>query len=157
MPVFGVTEPCSLVEVYRRFRDELLSHYIARQPRRQPHLYSAPWEPQMSHINYQLNNIVDQSDCSDLKSSWSLTSRTLGSWVRISVDVCPRFCVVLIRASTVEVLRKAECPCKQVSGSEVDSELKQNWGRNLQQQKTTGNLLPGDLLLCITAISIGSY
>jgi hypothetical protein len=74
MAVFWTVAPCSLVEVYQRFRgpcclqhqgDEatqssddggskdlqnvgkLLPDYTALQPRRQPSSYSPPWEPQI--------------------------------------------------------------------------------------------------------------
>jgi hypothetical protein len=61
MAVFWVVL-CSLVEVYQRFRGpcclrhqgddlwnvgKLLPDYMALQPRRQPSLYSPPWEPQI--------------------------------------------------------------------------------------------------------------
>jgi hypothetical protein len=36
MAVFWVVAPCSLVEVYRRFRGACCFHYTALQPRRQP-------------------------------------------------------------------------------------------------------------------------
>jgi hypothetical protein len=73
MAVFWVVAPCSLVEVYRRFRlfaasiiraialdggskhiwnvGKLLPDYTEQQPRRQPSSYSPPWEPEISHIN----------------------------------------------------------------------------------------------------------
>jgi hypothetical protein len=64
--VFWVVAPCSLVEVYQRFRGpccthrpddggskdfwnvgKLLPDYSALQPRRQPSSYLPPWEPQI--------------------------------------------------------------------------------------------------------------
>jgi hypothetical protein len=67
MAVFWVMAQCSLVDVYRRFRDtcclhhqgddggrkylwnvgKLLPDYTALQPRRQPSSYSPSWEPQI--------------------------------------------------------------------------------------------------------------
>jgi hypothetical protein len=66
MAVFWVVAPCSLVEVYQRFRGaasinrpdvggskvlwnvgKLLPYYTALQPRIQPSSYSPPWEPQI--------------------------------------------------------------------------------------------------------------
>jgi hypothetical protein len=54
MAVFWVVAPCSLVEVYQRFRgpcclhhQEILPDYTALQPRGQPSSYSPPWEPQI--------------------------------------------------------------------------------------------------------------
>jgi hypothetical protein len=68
MAVFWVVAPCSMVEVYHRFRGhrcvhhqgdddggskdlsnvgELLPDYTAQQPRRQPSSYSPPWEHQI--------------------------------------------------------------------------------------------------------------
>jgi hypothetical protein len=71
MAIFWVEAPCSLVDVYQRFRDpcylhhpgdkypddggskalwnvgKLLPDYTALQPRRQPSSYSPPWEPQI--------------------------------------------------------------------------------------------------------------
>jgi hypothetical protein len=66
MAVFWVVAPCSLVEVYQRFRGpcclrhqrdggnkdlwnvgKLLPDYTALQPRRKPSSYSSPWEPQI--------------------------------------------------------------------------------------------------------------
>jgi hypothetical protein len=57
---FWVVAPCSLIELYRRFRGpddggskdlwnvgKLLPDYRALQPRRQPSSYSPPWEPQI--------------------------------------------------------------------------------------------------------------
>jgi hypothetical protein len=51
---FWVVAPCSLVEVYQRFRGPCClhhqgddHHYTALQPRRQPSSYSPPWEPQI--------------------------------------------------------------------------------------------------------------
>jgi hypothetical protein len=50
--VFWVVAPCSLVEVYQRFRGpcclhQLLPDYTALQPRIQQSSYSPPWEPQI--------------------------------------------------------------------------------------------------------------
>jgi hypothetical protein len=66
MAVFWVAAPCSLVEVYQRFKgacclhhhrpddggskdlwnvSKLLPDYTALQPKRQPSSYSPPWEP----------------------------------------------------------------------------------------------------------------
>jgi hypothetical protein len=57
--VFWVVAPCSLVEVYQRFRGPCCFHhqgnlpdYMALQPRRQPSSYSPPWEPQIPLINF---------------------------------------------------------------------------------------------------------
>jgi hypothetical protein len=62
MAVVWVVLPCSLVDVYQRFRGhcpddrgskdlwnvgELLPDYTVLQPRRQPSSYSPPWEPQI--------------------------------------------------------------------------------------------------------------
>jgi hypothetical protein len=63
MAVFCVAAPCSLVEVYQRFRcpcclhhqgnedlwnvGKLLPDHMALQPRRQPSLFSPPWELQI--------------------------------------------------------------------------------------------------------------
>jgi hypothetical protein len=60
MAVFWVVAPCSLVEVYQRFRrpcylhrqdlwsvGKLLPNYTELQTRRQPSSYSPPWEPQI--------------------------------------------------------------------------------------------------------------
>jgi hypothetical protein len=57
MAVFWVVAPCSLVEVYQRFRGpcclhhqgrcKLLPDYTALQPRRQPSSYSPPCVPQI--------------------------------------------------------------------------------------------------------------
>jgi hypothetical protein len=44
MAVFWVVVPCSLVEVYKRFRGPCCLHY---QGRRQPSSHSPPWEPQI--------------------------------------------------------------------------------------------------------------
>jgi hypothetical protein len=58
MAVFWVVTPCSLVDVYRRFRDvcclyhqggKHLPDYTAQRPRRQPSSYSPPWEHQISN------------------------------------------------------------------------------------------------------------
>jgi hypothetical protein len=61
MAVFWVVAPCSLVEVYQRFRGPCCLHHqgdeIALQPRRQPSSYSPPWEPQIllnRHINQKI-------------------------------------------------------------------------------------------------------
>jgi hypothetical protein len=72
MAVFSVVVPCSVVEVYQRFRGpcclhqqgdndggskdlwnvgKLLRDYTALQPRRQQSSYSPPWEPQILLIN----------------------------------------------------------------------------------------------------------
>jgi hypothetical protein len=59
MTVFWDVAPCSLVEVYRRFRgskhlwnvDKHLRDYTAQHPRRQSPWYSPPWEPE-SHLNW---------------------------------------------------------------------------------------------------------
>jgi hypothetical protein len=68
MVVFWVVAPCSLVEVYQRFRGacrvmskhpddgskhlwnigKLLPDYMAQQPRRQPSSYLPLWEPEVS-------------------------------------------------------------------------------------------------------------
>jgi hypothetical protein len=58
--VFWIVAPCSLVEVYRRFRGpccldlwnvgKLLPDYTALQPRRQPSSYSPLWDPQILHL-----------------------------------------------------------------------------------------------------------
>jgi hypothetical protein len=54
MAVFWFVVPCSLVEVYRRFRGAFCLHiwnvgklpdYMEQQPWRQPSSYSLPWEP----------------------------------------------------------------------------------------------------------------
>jgi hypothetical protein len=47
--VFWVVAPCSLVDVYQRFRCPCCFHHqgTALQPRRQPSSYSPPWEPQI--------------------------------------------------------------------------------------------------------------
>jgi hypothetical protein len=62
MAVFCVVVPCSLVEVYGRFRGACclyhLPDYTAQQPRRQPSSYSPPWEPELSLI--YLNSNVHQ-------------------------------------------------------------------------------------------------
>jgi hypothetical protein len=48
MAVFWVVAPCSLVEVYQRFRGPCCLHHQGEsQPRRQPSSYSPPWEPQI--------------------------------------------------------------------------------------------------------------
>jgi hypothetical protein len=52
MAVFWVVAPCSLVEVYQRFRGPCCLHHqgdesSALQPRRQTSSYSQPWEPQI--------------------------------------------------------------------------------------------------------------
>jgi hypothetical protein len=75
MAVFWFVAPCSLVEVYHHFRGpcclhyqgneanrpddggskdvgKLLPDYTALQPRRQPSLYSPPWEPQVLDFVY---------------------------------------------------------------------------------------------------------
>jgi hypothetical protein len=69
MVVFWVVAPCSLVEVYQRFRgpcclhhqgDEsylLLPDYTALQPRRQPSSYSPPWEPQILQFTSDLLSV----------------------------------------------------------------------------------------------------
>jgi hypothetical protein len=47
--VFWVVAPCSLVEVYQRFRGPCCLHHQGEslQPRRQQSSYSPPWEPQI--------------------------------------------------------------------------------------------------------------
>jgi hypothetical protein len=52
MAVFWVVAPCSLVEVYQRFRGPCCLHHqgdrsSALQPRRQPSSHSPPWKPQI--------------------------------------------------------------------------------------------------------------
>jgi hypothetical protein len=71
MAVFWVVAPCSLVEVYQRFRGpcclllqgkdlwnvgKLLPDYTALQPRTQPSSYSPPWEPQIL-LRFKLSRI----------------------------------------------------------------------------------------------------
>jgi hypothetical protein len=50
--VFWVVVPCSLVEVYQRFRGPCCFHHQGYRPdnRRQPSLYSQPREPQILNI-----------------------------------------------------------------------------------------------------------
>jgi hypothetical protein len=79
MTVFWVVAPCSLVEVFQRFRGpcsgwwvvthrpddggskdlwnvgKLLPDYTALQPRRKPSSYSPPWEPQILLIQLLFN------------------------------------------------------------------------------------------------------
>jgi hypothetical protein len=49
--VFWVVAPCSLVEVYQRFRGPCCLHHQGDSPRRQQSSYSPPWEPQILLIN----------------------------------------------------------------------------------------------------------
>jgi hypothetical protein len=58
--VFWVVAPCSLAEVYQRFRGDcclhhqvckLLPDYTAQQSRRQPSSYSPLWEPEISQAS----------------------------------------------------------------------------------------------------------
>jgi hypothetical protein len=78
MAVFWVVTPCSLVEVYQRFRgpsclhhqgDEyvgkLLPDYTTLQPRRQPYSYSPPWEHQilLSIVLSNMYNVLFSYAC----------------------------------------------------------------------------------------------
>jgi hypothetical protein len=68
--VFWVVSPCSLVEVYQRFRGscclhhqgdrgKLLPDYTVLQPRRQQSSYPPPWEPQILQTSINLKKKLD--------------------------------------------------------------------------------------------------
>jgi hypothetical protein len=42
--VFWVVAPCSLIEVYQRFKGPCCLHHLALQPRREAFSYTQPWE-----------------------------------------------------------------------------------------------------------------
>jgi hypothetical protein len=77
MAVFWVVEPCSIVEVYRRFRvlaasihrrddggkylwnvGKLLPYFTALQPRRQLSSYSPPWEPEILQCSITVSLVL---------------------------------------------------------------------------------------------------
>jgi hypothetical protein len=73
--VFWDVAPCSLVEVYRRFRDskhlwdagKLLPDYTAQHPRRQSFSYLPPWEPDISPVSWCL--LLEWRETSEVQHS----------------------------------------------------------------------------------------